>query len=184
MNAVKNLIPLNATRLVALLLSYMVLQSCYPLIYAEKTINLTNKPRFHGGYSIEAIYELKRPLIYDGQRGVADHFYWPGISSGTRVAYEQYVNSPTSYPGISIVPKGTRFKFVKMIYTNDPWKGGFAWISGKFINGPFASTEFDLTGVSTIHTDEQWKPRRTERISNYDVTLFWPDPKFVKVVQE
>ena len=142
---------------------------------------MTHKPKYHGGYDLNAVYELRRDLIYDG-RGVGDYFYWPGISCGSRVDYGQFAKSQADYPGIIIIPKGTRFRFIKMELSDNPWTTTSEHLTGKFVDGPIPSKSFDLARISTCFTDEHWHPRKTEKMRSYDVTLFWPDPKFVKVM--
>ena len=191
--------------LLALILATMT-QSCFPLFYVERSWNLTDKPQFHGGYSLDAVYQTKCDLLYDGYN-LGDSIRISGpekhtetvvycdrvksradrstLSRGVTVTdYDHYMKSHSDHPSITMVPKGTRFRFVKMRLADDPWIGARESLAGRFLDEPFANRQFRLVGVSTCFPNGLGEPQKTEKFRHYDVNLFWPDPKYVELVPD
>ena len=214
MNAMKSpkaeAVPLSwfVTRLpvvLPVLILAILTQSCFPLFYVDRSYNLTRKPRFHGGYSLNAEYQTKRNLLYDGNH-LADSLRIPGpgkydatiiycdpnmisrpddpaLSRNVTVTdYDHYMKSHPEHPGVTLVPKGTRFRFVEMRLTDNPWIGARESLTGEFTDEPLANRRLRLDEVSTCFPNGTGIPRKTEKFGRYDVALFWPDPDHIELV--
>ena len=207
LNAARISISWTVTRvpvaLLALILAALT-QSCFPLFYVDKSYDLTRKPQFHGGYSLDAVYQTKRNLLYDGhdldeylripgpEKYTATVVYCDRAKSGadrstfsravTVTDYDHYMKSNSDHSSITMVPKGTRFRFVRMQLTDNPWIGARESLTGEFLDEPFVHRQFRLRDVSTCFPNGHEELRRTEKFRHYDVALFWPDPKYVERV--
>ncbi len=77
---------------------------------SEQERDVTNDDRYWGGWHPDASYVLERDLLLDRNSLTVDFYVPPDGPVRTRVSFEAYLESPTDYPWIAVVPKGTTLR--------------------------------------------------------------------------
>jgi len=119
----------------------------------DKHIDRTADRRYWGGYEPGQLYETARDLLYDG-RDLDVHFYWPiGAAQTSRVDFDEYLNRPDAYPGITLVPEGTRFRVTRVQEVHS-FEYSSLDMTAQFTSGPSSGASFDLAGVSRFEQSD------------------------------
>jgi hypothetical protein len=148
---------------------------CMPGLLFDKVTDCSAKPECWGGFKKSATYVTVRPLLY-ARGSLTDHFFWDGNApgSGSRVEFDRYQRKPHSYPGVTLIPAGTRI-FSRKVQHRTSFEYSCLEIRGEMLDGPQQGCPVELTEMAIFPVKETTSDRGCADF------YFEPNPAWIRI---
>ena len=126
--------------------------------------NISNDPGYPTDYVAGATYRTLRPMVAWASRTPIEE--WLNLSGSLQLV-DPVPSQASLYVGTP-VPTGTLVRLEKLQRTSCEGWATCIWVVGRFIDGPLAGKDIDLTSVSNIDYEKfeapQVDPKRLELV--------------------